>query len=417
MALWFYNTGIRIYSVALHLAALIHPKAAKWVNGRRNWRTEFAQNPALLARSGDNKTLWMHVSSLGEFEQGRPVLEKLKAAHPQLFIVLSFFSPSGFEIRKNYSGADFICYLPADTPENAADFLEIIHPDIVVFVKYDFWANYLRAIRKRNIPLLLVASVFRAGQPFFKWYGGFWRGMLACFNEIHVQDPASLELLKSIHYQHAVLAGDTRIDRVLALAAHAGDDDKTKAFVRSNHPVFIAGSIWEADEAVILPVLTKPEFAHYKIILAPHDPSEPYVMRLSGLLPGSVRYSRLNAETDLNSQVLIIDNIGLLNKLYRLGDIAYIGGGFGKGIHNTLEPAAFALPVIFGPKYHKFGEARQFITLGGAFSVKDSAGFEQVMIRLQDPAFRKKASEAVKKYLTDNQGASSKALQWLEEWM
>lgn len=417
MPFWLYNAGIRLFAFLLEIAAFFHPKAAKWVHGRRNWRAEYTAKLQSIPDRQQQKTLWMHVSSLGEFEQGRPVLEKLKAQHPEIVIVLSFFSPSGYNIRKNYPGADFVCYLPADTPENAADFLKIIRPDLAIFVKYDFWANYLNALRERKIPLLLISSIFRPGQPFFRWYGSFWRRMLTCFDEIQVQDGESLKLLQGIHIQSVVLAGDTRVDRVLDLAAGAKDDEKTKAFIGDAHPVLIAGSIWEADEAVLLPALSGTAFAGGKIVLAPHDPSESYVERLCRQWPDSVRYSRFDAGADAGKRTLIIDNIGLLNQLYRLGDIAYIGGGFGKGIHNTLEPAAFGLPVMFGPKYRKFEEARQFVALGGAFPVKDAASVEQVLLRLQEPAFRQNASNALKKYLQASQGASGRALQWVKRWI
>ncbi len=304
----------------------------------------------------------MHVSSLGEFEQGRPIMEQFRAEFPNWRIVLTFFSPSGFEIRKNYANADVVCYLPADTPRNARDFLRRLVPDAAIFVKYDFWANYL--FHLAPTPTLLVSALFRQEQPFFKWYGGLWRRMLGCFSHIFVQNPESAVLLQQIGIQQVEVAGDTRVDRVMAIAAAVKPNTIVEAFA-GDAPVFVIGSSWEIDEAMLFPVLKLPEFQHYKIIVAPHEPSERNVARICGQFEHAVPYSKFESIAATGAKVLVIDNIGLLNTLYRYGSIAYIGGGLGKDIHNTLEPAALGLPIIFGPKYDKFEEARQFVARGG----------------------------------------------------
>lgn len=412
-----YNLGIWCYSLIIHLAAGFNPKAALWVSGRQHWRVRLRHQLA----ANDKPTLWMHVSSLGEFEQGRPVLELFRQAHPDWRIVLTFFSPSGFEVRKNYPHADVVAYLPADTPNNARDFLNLVKPNLAVFVKYDFWANYLFTLQKRQTPTLLIAALFRPEQSFFKWYGQFSRKILTCFDEIQVQEASSLKLLQSIDIKPVTVAGDTRIDRVLNLAAQAANNPVAQHFSGQSEgrpqPVLIAGSSWEADETLILSVLDLPEFAAFKLIIAPHDPSGQHLERLCARRTDLVLHSRYTFEPSAETRILVIDNVGMLNTLYQYADIAYIGGGFGKGIHNTLEPAAFGLPVIFGPKYQKFEEARQFVQREGAFPVENGQELVVVLHRLQDPAFYQSASKAVLLYLQENEGASLKAVSWLESSM
>ena len=340
---WLYSLGIRCMHAGISLSALAgNKKNRQWVDGRRNWRQEYRQR---FIPKG--KVCWMHVASLGEFEQGRPLLELFRQQHPDWQIVLSFFSPSGYELRKNYALADLVVYLPLDTPANARDFLEIIQPNLVVFVKYDFWAHYLLAIKKRGIPLFLIAAVFRSNQLFFKWYGGLWRKMLDCFSVVFTQDEKSVDLLKSIHYQNVIACGDPRVDRVLQLSATAAPNEIVAAF-SSGAEVLVAGSTWPKDEDMLLETLVIPALTHIKIIIAPHDPAPAAVARLIQLLgDGAVRYSEANINTVSGKRWLIIDNVGMLNTLYRYGKWAWIGGGFGVGIHNTLEPAAYGLPVFF----------------------------------------------------------------------
>jgi 3-deoxy-D-manno-octulosonic-acid transferase len=401
-----YAFGIQLLSVALHIAAYFSPKARLWVNGRAGWRTRYARD-----FQKKNAVLWMHCASLGEFEQGRPVLEAFRAAHPDWQLVLTFFSPSGYEIRKDYPLADFVAYLPLDTRANARDFLDIIRPDIAVFVKYEFWANHLFALQKRQIRTYLVAALFRPGQAFFTPWGGFWRRVLACFTHVFVQNDASAALLRSIgHTAHSV-AGDTRIDRVIALAQQVRPNAVVERFL-AVHPgkkVLIAGSTWPKDEACLAAALSGTDWV---CVIAPHEPTAANVAHLEALFPRTTRYSTLEKTTQAptDSPVLLIDNIGMLNGLYQYGDVAYIGGGFGKGIHNTLEPAAFGLPVCFGPHFQKFEEARQFVATGGAFAVENPQMLLSVLRDLENPLQKKNASEAVKSYLEHNKGATDRII-------
>ncbi|MBV6439923.1 MAG: 3-deoxy-D-manno-octulosonic acid transferase [Haliscomenobacteraceae bacterium CHB4] len=418
---FFYEIGIRVMVWGIRLAAVFHPKARKWMEGRRNWREHYRavlnQQPATGNR---RQTLWLHAASLGEFEQGRPVVEAFKERFPGWRIILTFFSPSGYEIRKDYPLADVVCYLPADTRRNARDFLDIIQPDAAIFVKYEFWANYLFELKKRGIPPLLVSALFRENQPFFRWYGGFWRKMLGCFTHFFVQNAASENLLQRIGFQNITVAGDTRVDRVLNIAEGAKENEIVAAFRKS--PVeaglcdlLIAGSTWPQDESLIAEGLRLASLDDIKVVFAPHDPSQKSVSHILDLLPpdefgATSLYSRATTKSAAEASNLIIDNVGLLNSIYRYGRVAYIGGGFGKGIHNTLEPAAFGLPVIFGPKYEKFEEARQFVARGGAFPVHNATELEKILKKLEEPAFYEKASQAVRRYLEENKGATEKIL-------
>ncbi|HOY07545.1 MAG TPA: glycosyltransferase N-terminal domain-containing protein [Saprospiraceae bacterium] len=414
MGIWrlLYDAAIALFVLLTRIAAVFDEKARLWVNGRRNWRTTLRQ----AAPEHSGATLWVHAASLGEFEQGRPVIEAVRAQFPGRRIVLTFFSPSGFEIRKNYPHADLVCYLPADTRRNAIDFLDIIRPDVAVFVKYEFWANYLFELKKRQIPVLLVSALFREKQPFFKWYGAFWRDMLGCFTRFFVQNKLSENLLQNIGFQNVTVAGDTRVDRVLHLAAQAPENEVVAAFQKSpltgeTLPLLIAGSTWPADEAILTEVMRKDGPEDWKWVFAPHDPSPAAIARLLALCPkeemGEVLlYSKANASNATAASTLLIDNVGLLNTLYRYGHVAYIGGGLGKGIHNTLEPAAFGLPVIFGPKYEKFEEARQFVARGGAFVVHNAAELKALLHQFKDPVFYENAYRAVLTYLEESRGAT-----------
>lgn len=416
-----YEVGIRLFVAGIRLAALFHPKARLWTAGRRNWRERLR----LPAPGAAPKTLWVHVASLGEFEQGRPLIEAFREQFPDWRIVLTFFSPSGYEIRKNYPHADLVCYLPADTRRNARDFVELIRPDAAIFIKYEFWAHYLLELKKRRIPALLVSALFRENQPFFRWYGGFWRNMLGCFTHFFVQNQDSAKLLQSIGFQNITVAGDTRVDRVLKIAEGAGENEVVAAFKKSPSEkggcdLLIAGSTWPPDEILIVEALRRSSTGDTKVVFTPHDPSPKSVSHLLDLLPQdefgtTLLYSRATPETAPLASSLIIDNIGMLNTLYRYGSVAYIGGGFGKGIHNTLEPAAFGLPVIFGPKYKKFEEARQFAARGGAFVVHDPEELASVLKKLRDPAFYEKASRAVRGYLEENKGATVRILSFLKQ--
>lgn len=418
-----YELAIRSLTAGIRLAAPFNAKARRWVEGRRNWRHRIqALNPKSPVPT---HTLWLHAASLGEFEQGRPVIEAFRRQFPDWRIVLTFFSPSGYEIRKNYPHTDLVCYLPADTRRNARDFIDLIRPDAVIFVKYEFWANYLFELKKRGIPTLLVSALFRKKQPFFQWWGSLWRDMPGCFTHIFVQNRDSASLLQGIGFQHITIAGDTRVDRVLSLAEAAKENEIVAAFQQSpidneSCDLLIAGSTWPPDESLIADALRISAIDNMKVIFAPHDPSQKSVAGLLSVLPrdefgSALPYSMAAPETARQASSLIIDNVGMLNTLYCYGKVAYIGGGFGKGIHNTLEPAAFGLPVIFGPKYHKFEEARQFVARGGAFVVHNSQELADTLARLQDPAFYEKASAAVRGYLEESRGATEQILSFLKQ--
>ena len=401
-----YTIAIYLLSAGMQVWGLWDKKIQLGNQGRRHWRQRY---PALLPPQG-KKRLWMHVASLGEFEQGRPVLEAFRQAYPDWAIVLTFFSPSGYEMRKHCPQADTVLYLPLDTPANARDFTDLLQPDIIIFVKYEFWANYLFAARHRNIPTVLIAALFRPEQPFFQWYGAFWRKILSCFTHIFTQTTASERLLHQIGYTHTTVAGDTRIDRVLQIAQQAADNTVVARFA-ANNTVLVVGSSWGKDEDLLLQALQHPDLRHLKVICAPHTPTAAHVTRLMSCLGNTaLRYSEATNDQVSGARWLIIDNIGLLNTLYKYGDIAYIGGGFGAGIHNTLEPAAFELPVVFGPRYHKFEEAQQLVQRGGGFAVTDAAQLETVLRQLIVPEKTLAASHQIRQYLQETKGGTAQVM-------
>ncbi len=397
-----YEAAIRLMVAVIWMAQPFSPKARLWMRGRRNWRNRLPSPPA-----GRHPVLWMHVASLGEFEQGRPVLEGFRQQYPAGWVALSFFSPSGYEVRKNYPGADVVCYLPADTLHQARDFLDRLQPDLAIFVKYDFWANYLWELRQRRIPTLLIAALFRPEQPFFRLWGGFWRQMLGCFTHIFTQNTASEALVRSLGLTAVSTAGDPRVDRVLQLAQDSSpwEHPPLKADI-------IAGSTWPADEDVLLPAIHHPALAQWRWIIAPHEPSPQHVRRLAQRLQRRwAYYSEWDGQQAVD--VLIVDSVGLLGRLYRCARIAYVGGGFGRGIHNTLEPAAYGLPILFGPKYARFEEARQFVQRGGAWPVRHSEELLAALQRLQRPEDYRHASRAVQQFLSENKGASAQILRFV----
>ncbi|MFZ4474193.1 MAG: 3-deoxy-D-manno-octulosonic acid transferase [Saprospiraceae bacterium] len=411
-----YKIAIRLYVFAVQFLGLFNEKAKKWSDGRKNWRPLLQRE---VAEWGNQPIFWLHAASLGEFEQGRPLIEAIRAQYPHWKIVLSFFSPSGYEIRKNYAFVDYVCYLPADTRRNARDFVEILQPRLAVFVKYEFWLNYLLALHQKDTPTLLVSGIFRPTQPFFQWYGTLWRQMLGAFTHFFVQNEASEQLLSQIGFRNVTIAGDTRIDRVLKIIQEAQPIPIAAQFKTSTeYPIMIVGSSWEADEKVYLPVFQKKEFQHFKTIIAPHSLSPASIQKLEqpiAQFSKSIRYSQADGVDVAPYSTLIIDNIGMLNQLYQYGHIAYIGGGFGKAIHNVLEPAAWGLPVIFGPKHKKFEEALQLVKLGGAFAIENQDDLERVLKYLADPGQYTRASAAVKAWLEANKGATTKILSFLTE--
>ena len=378
MSLILYNLFLKFYSIALFLASPFNSKASKWISGRRNIFDEIQKK-----LRPDEKRIWFHCASLGEFEQGRPLIEKIKKERPEIKIVLSFFSPSGFEIRKNYPLADYVFYLPIDSAFNANKFITLINPLHVVFVKYEFWYHYISELYRKNIPLYFISSIFRSSQHFFSWYGVFFRNILKKASWIFVQDMDSLALLKNIGVMNAEMAGDTRFDRVLEIASSSSSLPLLEKFASGNN-VLVAGSTWPQDEKLILSLFSSlDDRSAYKFIIAPHEISEEHIAQLIGSFGfGSIRYSELAEGNATSSKVLIIDNIGLLASLYQYGNMAYVGGGFGKGVHNVLEAAVFGIPVFFGPEHKKSREAKDLTEMGGAFSVESPDQFIQGFLKL-----------------------------------
>jgi len=372
-----YNISIFLYSILINLSAPFNIKARQISKGRAQ---VFAGIAAKI--NHDRPIIWIHCASLGEFEQGRPVIEAIRKTHPEYRIFLTFFSPSGYEIRKNYDLADYIFYLPADTKKNAVKLISLVRPELVFFVKYEFWFHYLNELKKKNIPVYLFSSIFRENQLFFKnspW-GKWYREMLGCVSHFFVQDEKSVELLNQIGIQQVSRAGDTRFDRVAEIALHGKNIPIVEKF-KGDSQLVVAGSTWKPDEELLIQYINShPET---KFIIAPHETKRSNVERLINLLKTSVIcYTEVTEESDMNKQVLIVDTIGLLSSIYKYADIAYIGGGFGVGIHNTLEAAIFGIPIIFGPNYLKFQEATSMVNLGIAFPVADYELFQTTMTNL-----------------------------------
>jgi 3-deoxy-D-manno-octulosonic-acid transferase len=394
-----YNLGILIFSAAAHIISPFNSRASLWVRGRKKWARKVANS----IKPGD-RVIWMHCASLGEFEQGRPVIESIKKEAPEFKIVLTFFSPSGYEIRKNYNKADFICYLPSDTPANACKFIDLVNPEFVIFVKYEFWHNYISVLYRNNIPLYLISGIFRPGQHFFKWYGSFFKDMLRKFERIFVQDQRSIDLLADNGITNVTLAGDTRFDRVLQIAATAAEIPRLKSF-RGNEKMFLAGSSWRQDEEIISEYINRFP-SRMKWVFAPHEIDKPNIERLEKLLKvKSVRFSEYG-DASADARVLIIDNIGMLSSAYRYAYIAAIGGGFGKGIHNILEPACWGIPVVFGPRYENFREAVDLLSLKGADTFLTYEDFKRIMdLWLSDEKIYTFSAEMASKYVKENAGA------------
>lgn len=398
-----YRIIIFLYTLAIRLAAPFNERAGKWVKGRKHL---FSHIKEKISRTHGRKTVWFHCASLGEFEQGRPVMEAIRQKSPDVFIVLTFFSPSGYEIRKNYDQADLVTYLPVDTPKNARWFLDEIRPDIAVFVKYEFWYFFLRELRKRDIPTLLISAIFRKEQLFFKNYGKFYLNMLRFFTRIFVQDPDSRKILNDAGIPNVEVSGDTRYDRVLMIAENPAHIPQAESFARG-HTVIVAGSTWPEDEKLLVQYILG-NHRPYRWIIAPHEINESHIASLMKALSGKAeRFSQLKGTPDSRVHVLVIDNVGILSSLYALGDVAYIGGGFGKGIHNLLEAAVYGVPVIFGPNYHKFREAHDLIRINSGFSISSFEELSPILNQFYDqPEQRKSAGKSGRELIRKKAGAT-----------
>ncbi len=401
--LFFYAAGIRMYVLLIRLFSLFNPKAKLWLEGRKGGVKALSSR----VKRGE-KHVWFHFASLGEFEQGRPVIEELKRRFPGKRILITFFSPSGYTVRKNYALADHVFYLPVDTPRNAGEFISLIDPEMAIFTKYDYWYYYFRELHARGIPLYIVSAIFAKNYSFFRWYGGWSRKMLRMVTRFFVQDENSRELLATIGITNVTVTGDTRFDRVVQNAGHPLDLPLIEAFC-GTAKVLVAGSTWPADEALLPGMMAG--LPGWKLIVAPHELNADRISSLEAKLPGALRYSSLaGAIEEPYPDVLIIDNIGILSSVYRYGQLAYIGGGFGAGIHNTLEAAAYGLPVLFGPAYGKFKEARDLVAQGAAFSATDAASMEKITEQMADDDFRAAAARIARTYVRENVGATEKIM-------
>lgn len=406
-----YNFIIFLYTVSIRIAALANGKARKWVEGRKGIFTQLKNN----VKPGE-KTAWFHCASLGEFEQARPVIEAFKKRNPTWKILLTFFSPSGYEVRKNYPFADHVFYLPADTAKNAKQFIQLVKPSLAVFTKYDFWFNYLQELKVNKVPVAVFSAVFRSNHYFFKGYGTWFLKILSGIDHFFVQDERSKRLLNKAGIPQATICGDTRVDRVMQNAAGAEYFPLLEKFKDQNKVTLIAGSTWKEDERLILELIRKRK-STMKYIIAPHEISKKRIEKLvSEIEFNTVLFSEATDGNVSNADVIIIDSVGVLAQLYRYGDVAFIGGGFGKGIHNILEPAAFGLPVIFGENYQKFNEAKEMVNLSMAFNIDK---FRSLNNKLTDLFFEKGKVEPVRKrifdYMNSKKGATEIVVQGLEK--
>lgn len=412
----FYLLFTILYPLVARVLALFNKKAALWVKGRHH----VMDHIAFACNRDPAPRIWVHCSSLGEFEQGRPLIESLRATYPSHKILLTFFSPSGYEVQKDYSGADFIYYLPMDSFIASQRFFNAVQPRLVVFIKYEFWYFYLGEAAKRKIPLLLVSGIFRPSQPFFKWWGSFHRSMLHCFTHLFVQTRQAADLLQQVHIDHVSVTGDTRFDRVLEIAARPTRYPAIESFC-AGKKVIVAGSTWTDDDE---------ELDHYantrsdcRFIIAPHDIGEERLQECDTLYKHSIRYSVLvkkiagNETVDAAVNTVIIDNIGMLKHLYACATVCYVGGGFGgDGVHNVAEAAVFYKPVVFGPVYDKFIEAVGLVDEGGAFDVDDAIELEKQLDELlTDTVLYEKACTSAGNYIKDRAGATSQVMRYIQE--
>ena len=402
-----YTLSVHMYLALSRVIALFSSKARLWSSGRKGLLNHMASVVKHEASSDNtNPVIWFHCASLGEFEQGRPVLEAFRKEFPTWRILLTFFSPSGFEVRKDYAHADHVFYLPLDTPGRVNRFLDLWKPAMVVFVKYEFWFNYMDALFKRQIPLYVISAIFRPSQHFFKWYGQWARKHLHFVSRIFVQDAQSAELLAAHGLRNVEHSGDTRFDRVYKLGQSPADYPLVKQFTQG-HRVIVAGSTWPEDEA-LLQAIPLHDVHKIRFIIAPHEVHEERIRQLLKQWQGkALRYSEFDGNASTEVRALIIDRIGMLSSLYQYGDMALIGGGFGKGIHNTLEAATFGLPVLIGPNYKKFAEARELLARGGACCVQSPGDFrKRVKAFLDDPEALREAAGTGRHYVATQRGAT-----------
>lgn len=400
--LTFYNIGIRFFFFLVSFASLFNNKAKLWVQGRKNWQRKYQDIP-------DGEKVWFHFASLGEFEQGKPLIERIRELFPQKKIIITFFSPSGYEVRKNSPLGDYILYLPLDTAQNAQDFLNIFKPESAFFNKYEYWYHFFKETHQAGIPLYLTSSIFRPNQIFFKPYGGFNRSILNFVTHFFVQNKQSGDLLDSINIKNHSLTGDTRFDSVSNLTKRLKDLPFIDKF-KDGKKLFVIGSSWPEDEQNLAPWIISNQ-GNWKAIIAPHEIGKEKIDSLEKLFPADsvIRHSAINNQDISQYTVLIIDNIGMLSTLYNVADMTYIGGGFNKsGIHNTLEAAAWGKAIVFGPNYQKFQEAKDLVSIGAGFSYQNREELHQILTKLsEDNELRTVAAQKARQYVQENIGATN----------
>lgn len=396
-----YNLVLYFYRFGIYFTSFFNKKAKLWIDGRKQWQSGLRK---IEGKKG--KRIWFHCASLGEFEQARPVIEKLRSERKNDIIIVSFFSPSGYEIRKNYEHADLVTYLPLDTKTNAKEFISIVNPDLVLFVKYEFWFNYINELKKKNIPVILFSSTFRQNQIFFRWHGMLFRSMLKMFSKIFVQNIESKELLQNISVESNV-SFDTRFDRVNQIAQNKKSFPAVEKF-KGNSKILISGSTWERDEELIIRCINENVLKEYKYIIAPHNVNQ---IRIDEIIRSitlkTKRFSELNEETAKEVDVVIIDNVGNLSSLYSYGAIAYIGGGFNAGIHNVLEAAVFGIPVLFGPNFKKSIEAKELLS----FKIHDFNSLKEALTKIAIESERVSLGLKGKEFITERLGGTEKVFE------
>lgn len=395
----------------LPVLALFDKKISKFYNGRKHLFLRLSKE----ILSADH-VLWMHCASLGEFEQGRPLLDRLKKEYPKHKLVLSFFSPSGYEVRKDYQGVDLVIYLPLDTPVNARKFLEIVHPDLAIFVKYEFWPNFLKELKNSNIPTILISGIFRNNQHFFRKHNKRSLKMLQAFSHFFVQNDDSKKLLKKIGITNVSISGDTRFDRVQDVVLQRQKLQFIKEFTQDAYTL-VAGSTWSKDEALLIKYINEKAQEQEKFILVPHEIDEQKIQHLQNSFnKPSIRWTKIKGESPSDFKVLIVDTIGILTSVYAYADVAYVGGGFGTGIHNILEPATYGIPILIGPNYQKFQEAMDLIEIHACFEVNSQESLNQHLIRLlQESTFRKEAGTKAGNYVQKHTGASNEIMEFIRK--
>lgn len=408
---FFYNLLVFVASILLSFIALFNKKIKLFVDGRKETFTKLSEF------NKEDKIIWFHAASLGEFEQARPIIEELKYKYRDYKILVTFFSPSGYEIRKNYNLADVVCYLPLDSKSKAKKFIEQVNPTLAIFIKYEFWPNFLYELKRKEIPTILVSGILRENQIFFKFYGGFIKKSLEAFHHFFVQNNKSKELLESINFKKVTVAGDTRFDRVSKILEQDNSLDFINQF-KDNKYTIVAGSTWQEDEELLVNYINNNLSENEKFIIAPHNIKQESILELQKLInKKTVLYSQPRHDLNLKEyQVFIIDTIGILTKIYAAADLAYVGGGLKTGLHNILEPATFGIPVVIGNKYDKFKEAVDLVKIGGCISIKNQQEFTDNLINLkEDKNFRNLTGIINKKYIEDNLGATKLIMNYLKD--